>query len=139
MRKPLQRENKKRYACVFETVVNGASFAAAGRQCGIEPAWRVRVIVFRLAYMMRNLRTLDDPLPDNNLSLFEFRRNSEFWLRRLQALKEAWRCGVDLQPAASAVEPKPADSVGQRLRLKSHWAVDHLMTARTRNPQKIIR
>lgn len=134
----MQTENRKRYACVFEAVVKGATFKQAGRQCGIEPAWRVRVIVFRLAYMMRNLRTLDEPLPDNNLSLFEFRGNNEFWLRRLQALKEAWRVGVDLQPAPSAVGHESEGSVGQRMRLKSRWAVSHQMTGLTHKLQKIV-
>lgn len=88
--------------------------------------------------MMRNLRTLDEPLPDGNLSLFEFRRNSEFWLRRLQVLKEAWRSGEDLQQAESAVGHEPEGSVGQRMRLKSRWAVSHQMTGLTRKLQKIV-
>lgn len=100
-------KNRSRYACVFEAVLTGTTLIKASRQCGVGPG-QVRQFVFKLARMMRNPMRLDEPMPDGELSLVELRRNSEFWLRRLKALQQEWRSGVDQTKAASSVEHKPA-------------------------------
>lgn len=105
----MEIENRSRYACVFEAIVKGATLTKAGRQCDVGPAWRVRRIVFKLWRMMRKLRTRDEPLPHDEFSLVEFRRNREFLLRQMEALQQEWRDGVDRTKTARSVEHDPKE------------------------------